>query len=309
MVTYNHESYIAQAIDSVLMQQTNFEFHLFIGEDCSTDDTSNICKKYAEKYSDKITLFAHKHNIGAANNGQIIYKACFESNAKYVAMLEGDDYWTDPLKLQKQVDFLEADGDYICVGGKVTIKDSRNEFHKLQYDQQYFTYNGSQQVPKEDILDKLRLPFHTSTYLFKKDSLDLNLFEISFKQSISGDIPILNMLNARGKIFYMDEEFGVKHHNSGGITNMTEHKGLNFLWNRVYMWEQISKLYDQKDLRNLAYENKKYFNEIFTKKFLNVNLADQMSFLRNSNTSHHDLVRVILKTLVQKGLLKLGLKR
>jgi len=115
MVTYNQENYISNAIESVMMQEANFEYKLFIGEDCSTDDTNKICKKLKEKYPKKIELFLNKRNLGGNLNARQIYNQCFESGAKYVALLEGDDYWTDPLKLQKQVDFLEANKDYgIC---------------------------------------------------------------------------------------------------------------------------------------------------------------------------------------------------
>ncbi|MHA1386624.1 MAG: glycosyltransferase, partial [Candidatus Helarchaeota archaeon] len=109
MITYNHEPYIAQAIESVLMQKTNFKYKLLIGEDCSTDGTREIVKTYAEKYPDKIKAFLNETNLGPRNNAFQIYNAC---TAKYIALLEGDDYWTDHYKLQKQVDFLETNPEY-----------------------------------------------------------------------------------------------------------------------------------------------------------------------------------------------------
>ncbi|MFL0352409.1 glycosyltransferase [Xanthomarina sp. GH4-25] len=109
MVTYNQEAYVEQAITSVMMQQTSFNFHLFIGEDCSTDKTAQICKQLQESYPGKITLVANKNNLGPTNNAFQVYDLCLKSDATYIAMLEGDDYWSDPLKLQKQVDFLEAE--------------------------------------------------------------------------------------------------------------------------------------------------------------------------------------------------------
>jgi glycosyltransferase involved in cell wall biosynthesis len=305
---YNHKDFIRESIESILMQETTFPVEIIIQDDASNDGAREIIEEYQNKYP---YLF---NNILFSDNqysqGKSIMNGLFEKpRGKYIALTHGDDYWTDPLKLQKQVDFLEGNEEYVCVGGKVRVKDTRNEINKLQYGSQYFEYNESQEVPKEDILDKVKLPFHTSTYLFKRDSLDLNLFEFLFKHSISGDIPILNMLNAKGKIFFINEELGVQHHNSGGITTTIGHKGLNYLWNRVYMWEQISKLYNQKDLWKLANDNKKYFKEIFTKKFLNVNITDQISFYRNTTILHKDLVKVILVTLYQKVLLKLRLKR
>ena len=128
MSTYNHKDFIAQAIDSVLMQQTNFSYKLFIGEDCSTDNTRSICIDYSNKYPDKIELILNETNIGPMFNSINIFKKCFASGAKYLAMTEGDDYWTDPLKLQKQVDFLETNEEYNGVFHKTAIlNNSTNE--------------------------------------------------------------------------------------------------------------------------------------------------------------------------------------
>ncbi len=105
--TYNHENYIAQAIDSALSQITEFEFKLIIGVDKSKDNTLSICDNYKKSYQDRITLLRHDSNIGMAANYESIFNA---SDAKYISILEGDDYWIDTRKLQKQVDILEKDG-------------------------------------------------------------------------------------------------------------------------------------------------------------------------------------------------------
>ena len=305
-LVYNHELYIKDCLEGFLMQKCNFDYEIVIGEDCSTDNSRLIILEYAQRFPTKFKLLFHDKNIGGSENQMFVFENC---TGKYIAMCEGDDYWTDPNKLQKQVDFLEMNEDFVCVGGKVRIKDTRNESNKLQYGQQYFEYSGSQEVPKEDVLDKVKLPFQTSTYLFKRNALDLKLFELLFKHSISGDIPILNILNSKGKLFYINEELGVKNHISTGITAAHEHKGINFLWNRVYMWVQISKLYKQYYLRNIAIDNSKYFERFFTKKFLNVKLAEQITFYRNTRILHQDLARVILIAFIQKVFLKLRLKR
>ena len=104
MITYNHERFIAQAIESVLMQETDFSVELIIGEDCSTDGTRQIVKDYARKYPNIIRPLLHEQNLGSNNNCVSVLKAC---RGKFIALLEGDDYWTDPRKLQKQVRFME----------------------------------------------------------------------------------------------------------------------------------------------------------------------------------------------------------
>lgn len=112
MITYNHEKYIRDAIEGVLMQKTNFNFELVIGEDCSTDSTRSLCIEYKNKYPDIIKLKIHDKNIGMQQNGNENALAC---SGKYIAICEGDDFWTDPYKLQKQVDILEGNPKLIAV--------------------------------------------------------------------------------------------------------------------------------------------------------------------------------------------------
>ena len=111
-IAYNHEHYIRRCIESVLMQQVNFPIEFIIADDCSTDGTRAICEEYAAKYPGIIRLISSDHNVGAVENEQ---RAFLAAKGKYIATCEGDDYWTDPLKLQKQVDFLESHPDYsVC---------------------------------------------------------------------------------------------------------------------------------------------------------------------------------------------------
>jgi len=127
MVTYNHDYFIAQAIESVMMQQTSFPFKLIIGEDCSTDNTREICVQMQKKFGSKIELSLNEKNLGASINAYKTFEACFKSGAKYIALLEGDDYWTDPYKLQKQVDFLEQTPSYSICFCHTKIVNSKGE--------------------------------------------------------------------------------------------------------------------------------------------------------------------------------------
>ena len=111
MTTYNHERYIAQAIDSVLSQQVNFAVEIVIGEDCSTDSTLAICRDYEAKYPDKVRVVASENNIGMHANYRRTIEAC---RGKYIAMLDGDDWFSDVNKLQIQVDKLEHTGADMC---------------------------------------------------------------------------------------------------------------------------------------------------------------------------------------------------
>ena len=105
VVTYNHEKYITQCLEGILMQKTDFPFEVIIGEDCSTDGTRQIVLSYEKRYPEKIKVLLPAQNLGSLRNSLQIQQTC---QGKYQAMCEGDDYWIDPLKLQKQVNFMEA---------------------------------------------------------------------------------------------------------------------------------------------------------------------------------------------------------
>ena len=131
MTTYQHAPYIRQALDSVLMQQVSFPYEICLGEDGSTDGTREICLEYARRYPDKIRLFLRdranparmRYIIRHTHNVIKILDACV---GKYIAVLEGDDYWTDPEKLQKQVDFLEANpGHVLCFHRAMIFNENR----------------------------------------------------------------------------------------------------------------------------------------------------------------------------------------
>lgn len=109
-ITYNHEKYLRQSLESVLSQETDFDFEVVVGEDCSTDSTRDILREYKKAYPDKVRLLFRDRNFGRPTLN--VYETAMECRGKYIATLEGDDYWIDTHKLQKAVDFLEAHPDY-----------------------------------------------------------------------------------------------------------------------------------------------------------------------------------------------------
>jgi glycosyltransferase involved in cell wall biosynthesis len=125
LITYNHEKYIRKAIEGVLQQQTEFSFELIIAEDCSTDNTRKIVQEYADKFPTTIRLILQQKNVGPADNFIDLLKS---ANGKYVAYFEGDDYWTDYRKLQKQVEFLENHPEFVLVFHNVNIVSNEEKF-------------------------------------------------------------------------------------------------------------------------------------------------------------------------------------
>jgi glycosyltransferase involved in cell wall biosynthesis len=214
IITYNHERFIEQAINSVLMQRTNFDYEIVIGEDCSTDNTGLICKKYAEMYPDKIRLLQNDKNLGMIENFKRTLYAC---KGEYVALLEGDDYWTDELKLQKQVDFLESNRDYAVV------------FHNAEI---LIEKTGEKYIGYSDEATKpfmIKTPNPTTTlqeiaagnYIYTATSLFRNNLYNKLPTWFSSDLPAvdwpIHVINAHyGKIFFMDEVMAVyRVHNLG----------------------------------------------------------------------------------------------
>lgn len=123
--TYQHGAFIRQCIEGVLMQKTAFPFEFIIGEDFSTDGTRQIVFEYAQRYPNVIRVITADYNVGMKANGT---RCMRRARGKYIALCEGDDYWTDPLKLQKQVDFLEANLEYsVCCGAYESLNMSTGE--------------------------------------------------------------------------------------------------------------------------------------------------------------------------------------
>ena len=139
MITYNHAQFICQAIDGVLNQRTTFQIEIVIGEDCSTDGTKEIVFKYQQKYPEIIRIVTSEKNVGMSANFVRTLNAC---KGKYIAFCEGDDYWTDPLKLQKQVDIMESEPDCaVCVHNATILQGSKETLHWPDIKKPKYTLN------------------------------------------------------------------------------------------------------------------------------------------------------------------------
>ena len=120
IITYNQENFIRQTIDSALMQETDFEYEIIIGDDCSTDQTGEICAEYQKRFPDKIRFITADVNV--RNLGGNLTRVINRARGKYIAPLEGDDYWTDPLKLQIQVEVFRKYSEVtLCMTGRETL--------------------------------------------------------------------------------------------------------------------------------------------------------------------------------------------
>lgn len=204
MITYNHENYIRKALDSILCQQVNFDYEIVVGEDLSSDGTRNILLEYKERYPDRFKLILHQQRMGAPTNQVITMANC---TGKYIAMLEGDDYWSDEHKLQKQIDFLEANPEYVLC------------FHKIMIDKDgVLTDDYLTKVPFETSLQEHLFPtnyIHTLSVVYRNNIRRLPSW---FNKALPGDYPLwLMVTNDGGKIKYLDDCMGVYRVHGTGI--------------------------------------------------------------------------------------------
>ena len=211
IITYNQKAFVAQAIDSALMQKINFDYEIVIGEDFSTDGTQDIVKKYASKYPDRIRPLLHNHNLGppeihGKNNFVITFKAC---KGEYIALLDGDDYWTDPNKLQKQTDFMDNHPECAICFHNVTVFDEDGKHKPLTHRPE----NPKEIFTLEDLLSGNFI--HTCSVIFRRGLF--GEFPQWFYECKMGDWP-LHILNARhGDIGYIDEVMAVYRSQSTGV--------------------------------------------------------------------------------------------
>jgi glycosyltransferase involved in cell wall biosynthesis len=193
MITYKHEAYIKQAIEGVLMQETNFEYDLIIADDCSPDNTEAIVRNIIATHpkGQLIKYFRHEKNIGMNANGSFAADQC---KGKYIAVCEGDDYWTDPLKLQKQVDFLETNQDYsMCFHHSKVLNSVENYFFQLK--------NIEDREYSIDEIFEIRL-FQTASIVFKNFK-DYNF--LNHKNVNSGDQILFLECAKNGKVRGMSD--------------------------------------------------------------------------------------------------------
>jgi glycosyltransferase involved in cell wall biosynthesis len=219
LLTYLHENYIGQALESVLGQETDFAYNITIIEDCSPDRTREIVREYARKYPEKIRLRLPPHN---RNDNLEWMKAIEEAEGKYVALLDGDDYWTSPHKLQKQVDFLEQHPE--CV----QCFHSTEHFYDDGSRESYFsTSPGNKTIlDLEDLYQGNFMP--TCAVLFRKGLF--GPFPDWFNDIYGADWAIHLMNTQHGKIGYIDEVLGATRIHGGGAWNgASSIKQLNIL--------------------------------------------------------------------------------
>jgi glycosyltransferase involved in cell wall biosynthesis len=218
MIAYNVEKYIEEALRSVLMQEVDFRYEIVIGEDCSTDNTRDILQEFARRHEDRIRLILRERNLGMNRNFFSTYAEC---EGKFIALLDGDDYWTSPQKLQKQVDFLERHPEYsVCFHNADVVYEDDSEpphpFHMRTPDRRLSRAFPREVSTLEDIVGGNFM--QTGAVVFRAGLID-HLPQWVYKMP-TFDWP-LHVLNAeKGLIRYIDEVMSVYRVHAVGMWSM-----------------------------------------------------------------------------------------
>ncbi len=211
-LVYNHELYLRQCLDGFVMQKTNFAFEAIVHDDASTDGSAAIIREYAEKYPDIIKPIYETENQYSKKDGSLgrIMNAAIHPDAKYIAFCEGDDYWIDPYKLQKQFDFMESHEDYVlCVHNKKVFYQKERILQCKSKGQRSadYAFNLDDYITGSWITVPLTSFFRKNEY-FQIDSAKYKNYR---------DLIMFYLLLKQGKGFFMKEPMGVYRVHSGGV--------------------------------------------------------------------------------------------
>ncbi|WP_319481186.1 glycosyltransferase [uncultured Draconibacterium sp.] len=221
--TYNHEKYIKDALEGFVMQKTNFPFIAIIVDDASTDDTAKIIREYELKYPNIIKPYYLKENHYSQRKPKFPYFQSIQKKSKYIALCEGDDYWTDPLKLQKQVDFMEKNPEYsMCFHNAIIYETSSVKRNVFLFN----NFISDRDLTIDDVVNKWVVP--TASIMCRKEHLE---FPDWMVRIYSGDYALLLSLFLKGKIKYIDIISSVYRKNLNG-NSVSTNVNSNFVRNQ-----------------------------------------------------------------------------
>jgi glycosyltransferase involved in cell wall biosynthesis len=237
-LTYNHMEFIEQALDSVLMQETKFPFEIVIGDDASSDGASEIIDQYQRQHPNKIKILRSTENLGKyTGNGRInLIRNLSACRGKYIAFLEGDDYWLSSKKLQLQVEALDANAQYSSSFHDTHIK--MHDEPNVMKPWRDFTNVTSMNL--SEIIAPLS-PFHTSSFMARRSCLDS--LPSYFLHSQSGDLILFIAAAVHGGAVKVDDVFSVYRKHPGGVTNNQSHRGASIQKARIDMHKALRKYY------------------------------------------------------------------
>jgi glycosyltransferase involved in cell wall biosynthesis len=257
VLTYNHEKFIKECLEGILKQKVDFVYEIIIGDDFSTDMTQKICQEYVRKYPDRIILISSERNTGAVSNWQRIQNA---STGKYIAICEGDDYWVDASKLQKQVDFLEVNPDYsVCYQDAKVINENSSIINH--------NYGHRKDFNSEELVKGPIIPLHS--LCFRNILKD---FPIEAYKMVGNHSFIISRLGLYGKGKWIGDSIlpgRYRVHSGGSWSNKDKEEKL-FISSNTCFW--IYQYY--KRIGKEKYAN--YWKNKFRRAILNINSSNNI---------------------------------
>lgn len=243
VMTYQHVSYIRQCLDGILMQKVDFDYEIIIGEDASTDGTREICIEYKERYPQIIQLilgdrkdvkFLFGKPIGQ-NNFQRTLK---EVRGDYIAFCEGDDYWTDPMKLKKQIDYLKNNRKAAGCFHDVSNVNEKNEIIKESY------YTPSQKEYNQlDCISKLKSSYATCSLVCRSERFKEKWPRWFIERSCDEFLDLMITQNGK-EIHYLPEKMGVYRIHSNGVW-----QGQSTTWRKMDLCYRLKLLYEDRSMK------------------------------------------------------------
>ncbi len=277
LMTYNHASYILEAMESIDTQKTDFDFEVLVGDDFSNDGTTEKVKSFESKnprahWTIVPRVKGEQYYMDRQENGRVqnFYDLLKHCHGKYIALLDGDDYWTDELKLQKQVDFLEQHQDAVgCFHNSVVVDDD----NKVKWERYFEGVDGTS-YNQDDSVRTLRSAYSTGSLVFRNDAIKPYLEDFL---KIGTDFILEVLITNEGDLYFMDQNMSVYRFHEGGVwQGSSEEKNkleiLNrylFLFNNEpyrsrynsLLWEQIMDLYNDILVKTKNQEFKKELNK------------------------------------------------
>lgn len=271
IITYNQEKYIKKCLESAINQKTNYSFEIIIGEDCSTDKTRSICEEFSIKHPKLIRLLPLKPNLGMIGNWKRSILSC---SGDYISICEGDDYWSDPYKLQKQVDFLEANPKIVLCAHSIFMDIKGiicfDVFRKKYKD--IYVFNKDQFIYGNNI--------STVSTMFRNNIPNFSIQKCIKKDYLCCDLPLWLELANHGDIALLPERMAVYRDGVGVMSKMKQNELQKFI-NNLYLKHNLILKKQKKPIRFLVltklfycfilnkigfdlikHENKKRFYEI-----------------------------------------------
>ena len=297
VATYNHENYIVRALDSILMQKTKYNFEVLVGEDCSTDSTRSVLKEYEKQHPNKLQIFYREKNMygTACNNAQDLKNRC---KGKYIIALEGDDFWTDENKIEKQIDFLESHPEYIAVAHNCVVvgEDSKpnGEVYPQCTDEEYTTMHFFSEI----------MPGQLTTVMYRNYMMDSNFDSSILEKGLTpGDRLLYFALLCNGKVFCMQETMSAYRHITTHGSSFSANYKFDFSYQKRWQQELIKYIKNNSGKKELKIAEYQYFYFI-VKRFFCKQLTFKQSIQEYSAIKYKIAVILIaFKRIINKKIL------